>query len=222
MPRRYKKRYRKRRSNAPSVGGCASLGLSYAKKALSYSKYLRTLLNVEYKYFDTSKPIAEVLNTGVITPLTHIPQGDTVSTRDGDSVRAKMLSIKGNMLGSSGGLALQPITIIVFQWFDSSAPAVGDILGPGAPNPISPLNRTRTDKFKVLMRKQWVLSNMPANPDNIKQYSQAIKLNTHVKWNATGAANVESGHFYVLEISDATTTVCPQTRFIARVSYIDN
>ncbi len=63
MPRRYKKKSNGRR---PGYVSCGKMVYSDASKALAMAKYLKSVVNVEYKNFDTQTLASAIGQTPAI------------------------------------------------------------------------------------------------------------------------------------------------------------
>lgn len=200
-----RKPWYKRRYNAMEIAGKAWEGV----------KYLRELLNVEYKYFDTAVSTS-ISSTATLSHLTAIGQGDTDVTRDGNTCRLKGLNIRHimalNTLATSSN-----VRVIVFNWFDSTTPVAGNILA-NTGNTTSQLNIENSDKFHILYDKHYSMDNVGCKLLDYKKY---IKLNQKLKFNSTTGNDFENNSIWALFISSEPTNTVGNN-FSARVRFIDN
>lgn len=94
MPYKKKSYAKKRGHSRPGYVRCGKMVVSDASKALAMAKYLKGIVNVEYKLIDTLHSSVLMTVAPIITPLTNIVQGDSNVTRDGSNL--KIVSIAWN------------------------------------------------------------------------------------------------------------------------------
>jgi len=170
----------------------------------------------EVKSFDTG--IGSTFdNTGSITKLTTIPQGDTDTTRDGDHI--KLTKCWCNLAVSVGD-ATNVVRVIVFRWNqdDSSvAPTVNDITQ--SVSAYSPIHRDneRAHKFDVIFDKFFSVSNVGPGCASV-EWRKPLK--SIIAFQAT--ANTGTGHLYMYIISDSSAVPHPGVNLIWRTYYTDS
>lgn len=223
MPRRpfrRARRFRRRRARRPQIG----YG-QIASKVWRDVKYLKSLINVEFKRYDTDSGYIVPVLPAAATPshLTTIAQGDGVSSRDGNSIRLKSLFMRFNFYralnsGPATPRAMTLFRVILVQsiYNNNALPATSDILQNTAVFR-SPINADESTGYRVLHDKIYqVTSDSPSF--NTKWY---LKLNHHCKWSGTTSAitDATSGHLFLFYFVDDTTngdafTVNTRLRFI--------
>lgn len=195
--------------------------MQLAKKAWQMAKYIKTLVNVERKFIDTS--IAATLgNTGAVTRITDIAGGSAYNQRAGLSVKATSLFLRGSFICNNSivGSLAQRARCVVFEDMDNTgtAPTTADVLESVAVN--SPLNHTNGKRFKILYDRVFVLA--PDASNAIQQFKHYIKLNDHVRWSDTTTGTRE-GQLYVIYFCDTgTATNQPAVDLQARIRFVDN
>ncbi len=170
----------------------------------------------EKKSFDTGVG-STFDNTGSITKLTTIPQGDTDSTRDGDHIKLTKLWMNVAVTYAD---ASNVVRVIVFRWNqdDSSvAPTVNDITQ--SLSAYSPIHRDneRAHKFDIIFDKMFGVANVGPG---IATVEWRRPLKSQIAFQAT--ANTGTGHLYVYIISDSSAATHPGVNLISRVYYTDS
>ncbi len=181
----YKKRRRRKRKKK-----------SAGQKAL---KKINNIINgIEEKFFDSvNTHLAD--NIGTVVHITGIAQDGTVDGRNGNQVTIKGIRIRWSMDIDPGDLSIICRVLIIqdTQQITDTAPAPGDILQ--NLTPLSPENRPRLRRFRLLKETLFTLS-------NVGQSSRAsnwfIPLNLNVRYNGTGAGDIQRNNLYVLTITD--------------------
>lgn len=194
--------------------------MQLAKKAWEAAKYIKTLINVERKFLDTS--ISSVAtDTGTITRITDIAQGADYNQRQGLSVKSNSLFLRGSMICNNTIATLsQRGRVLVFEDMDNtgSVPAVTDVLESANVN--SPVNHTNGKRFRVLYDRVFVVA--PDSSAACHQFKSYSKMNNHVRWSNTTTGTRE-GQLYVLHISDtATAGNQPTLDLKVRYRFVDN
>lgn len=212
----YQKRYRRKFTRRPrKSSGWAGV----AQKALKVAKFVRTLVNVERKFCDTSQIGLLVNISGGVIPLSLIGQGSDYNQRNGNSVKLTSMYMRAYFDISTSQPWTQ-IRTLVFRDMEGrgSLPAVTDVLETA--NVTSPLNHLNGSRFKILFDKFQGFSNQGTNTQHFKIFR---KLNTHLKFQGTTAAqaSLDEGAIYVLFISDQATNI-PAVTYYSRLRYIDN
>lgn len=210
------RRFKKRRSWKQSSKGYSGI----ARRALKMAKATRQMLNVEYKVFDTV--VSEVsTNVAHIQGLSLLEQGDEVSNRNGDSVRAKGIAIRGAITHTAAGGNLQSVRIIVFQDNGQRGviPAQADLLTSNSMFSLRNINGG-SKRFRILWDKSWTVDDTSKERYIIHKY---IKVNSEINYIATAGnqASQGIGNYYVyvqgeLGANDATASLT------FRLRYIDN
>lgn len=215
--KKFKRNYRRRRY--PRRGYTTYGAAKYlARKAYQGVKYIRSMINVEKHYLDTGVS-STVTNTGSVTLLSGIAQGDDVNSRQGNSVLAKTLYGRCVLLRDSDNTTLMnSVRMMIVKDLENigTAPTVTDILQ-GA-TVVSPLNVDHTSRYQVLLDKVYSLSLNGKDGMNLKYY---LRVNDHLKYTGANATDVYKNAIYLLLISDQSAEY-PTTVQNWRLGYYDN
>lgn len=221
----YKKTYKKRRTYKPRARPSGfNNALTIASKAFKMATALKGIINSELKYLDTETTPTPVDWNGIVIALSAIDQGDTAQTRDGNSVLAKYLNIKGIIKNTSSTVgSTVKFAIVSRKESQGAMPAVSDLyvnLG----NANSPYSRTNfvqsPNDFKILMQKIVVLDNIN-KPSYLLDIN--IPLNFHLKFRDIMGADTSQNPIYMIVISDTDTTASPpEIQFWNTLRFYDN
>lgn len=234
MPYGRYSRYRRRRygrrrpySSRPSYGQyvskAASTGLGVVK-ALSMAKaagagvsYLMGLVNSEMYKFDFAQTDTPA-NTGLITHITGMAQGDTDSSRSGNSiyVRGLLLRYTSTINASATNTFVRVMVVRDNQQVGDNVPTVANVLD--SLTVISPLNNETVGRFSVIYDKVHTLQVANNTAGYVKQY---FKMNSHVRYNGAGASDIQKNGLYVLTLSSEATNT-PSVAWQTRLFYRDN
>lgn len=219
------RRYRKRKFRRGGGGFFSKAGyvLKTAKSALRTAKFVKNLINVEYKHHTANGAAAcAASGTGNVFYLTDIDEGDTSSTRNGDSVRAKSLNLKIHMTsGSAAGGTTCRVLLVKDKANRGANPAITDIL-----TSVSPLvyrNLDTTDRFKVLLDRRHVIGTTGSlDGQDVWEFNFNKKVKHHVKWTGTGGGVADANlNAYFLIIVHGSANV-PNYNYNWRFRYVDN
>lgn len=206
-----------------------------AQKALKLAKKNRRDIAGEIKRVDIilgTTDVTNVTTVGVVTLLSDVDQGDSASQRDGDSIKARSLHIKGKIEWQTGG-ENTTVTIMVIRKDINNDDnptkhgAIGvetAVLVTVAPNqliPLASLQWTNRQNWKVLSRDYFVGN--PDSQDNLV-FEKYIRLNHRVYYDsATASAGARQGNLFLIAISELVAgTTAPHLSFFSRFKYVDN
>lgn len=185
-----------------------------ANYLLKQVKSLREMINVEYKYLDTTLSYNSS-TTGGLSSLSDMATGNTTITRVGNSIKATSFNAKGTITMNASATA-SIVDVIFFIWNDDDTPVQADILANVAVN--GQLNIGESDKYKVFYRRQFVVdSNMPLR--HFKVYKKFG--NHHIKYRGSGSTAYEKGTIWCMTISNEATNT-PAFASYNRLRFIDN
>lgn len=230
MARKYKPRQRKYRKPAKSSGmfGTAGKALATASAALSMAKMLKSLINVETKFIDTS--LGGVLMpsaTPSIIPLTLCSTGTNDETRNGNSIKAKSNSLKFTLaINSTTPLDADcRIMIVLDKVSNGTVPLATDILdnlGGLTPTLAHYNGDNAGSRFVILYDKRFQLDTVNRRLIDGSTY---LKLNHHVKFDGNGSviADATTGHMYLVYMSNIGAVASqPSISYSNRFYFIDN
>lgn len=206
------KRKRKKRFNTQKF-------LSTAQKALQVANGVRMLLNVEYKNNDIPETSLSVINSGTLISLNHLSQGDTKSTRTGDSVLNKSLVFKYYITPSPSAVDTYIRLVLIYDKYPNGTMATIDEIFKEA-RITGHLKIASASRFHVF--KEFLISvNASSSENTIAKYYK--KFNNHTKYNGTngGTNGIMSGQMLLYAISNQPLNL-PVLSYSTRVRYIDN
>lgn len=195
-----------------------------AKAAYSLAKKVKSMVNTEFKYSDVDAVLTNITATGQFYYLSGVAQGDGGSSRDGNQLRAKTLSLHGqiNMNASSPS---EPciVRMVVFTHKNpqATAPSVGTLFeNVAAPSVFDFYNLDEVPQ-NVRILKTKIIKLSLYNP--INYINETIKLNTVLRYDGTGAtvADQSSNAIYVAFFSNALNNY-PDGHLSTRLRYVDN
>ncbi len=210
MPRHYKRRYRRRK---PWYSRKYS-AMELAGKAVAGVKYLKGLVNVEFKRHDLSGAVV-ASSTATLTQLSLIAQGDTALLRDGNSIRLKSLLFKYCL--TQHATAVNTFTrVIAFRWDDDTAPLESNILASEAIE--SSLNIDLSHKYHILFDQMNVQSDVSTTARYRSIYK---KINIKAKYDGAASTDGQTGQVWLLTLSNEATNT-PTLTISSRIRFVDN
>lgn len=171
--------------------------MSIAKRALS--KVLAIERKIEDKFVLTAQATVAVADTGVITELFPLLQGDDYNQRIGNKVQCRWMEIR-TVVSAVGGSST--IRIIIFrnnQQRADVAPAVAAVLH--TVSFLSPLNHINRARFTILQDR---LVSMTIGATNaVVSQVNFIKLNFEQRFNGVANTDIDKNGIYLLQIASA-------------------
>lgn len=196
--------------------------MDLAGKAWQGVKYLKGIINSEKNLYDKNNTGTFDYN-GTVIPLTDIPQGDGIGSRSGNSILAKSLHLRLQMIGSSLVSSTVVRVMVVMDTMNlGSVPNVSDILMNSGSSQVTNANLTVVTsyqtRFRILVDRITYLSNAGQNVKNANIFK---RLNTHIKY--TGATGTDEGRnqLYLLICSNQNVNN-PIVDYNSRFQYYDN
>lgn len=193
--------------------------MSTAKKALRTANFVAGLVNAEKKYVDVTTN-SDISSTASIIPLSLMAQGTDQSSRNGISIKATSLTIKGAIkLAPASTLSRFRVIIFIDNECNGAAPAASDLLT--APTNIdSPYGMAQAGRFTVLHDHRYTLTDVERS---LQEFNLYKKLNHHVRYANGGATStaLERGNLFMFLMSDQTANI-PNWVSYSRFRYYDN
>jgi hypothetical protein len=197
-----------------------------ARKALQLARFVAGLVNAEYKSYDQDILVnVDVGGSWSVTneSLCDMGVGDESNQRNGNSIRAKSISIKYDVRAQSNATAFRFILFI--DNASNGASPVGTDLLDIANTSVPVLTRYNPDyagqRFVIL--KDMTIT---VDPQGIQRVINSIfiKLSHHVKYNkdTATAADYATGHLFMAYVSTDSAENGPIVNMNSRFSYIDN
>lgn len=217
--RRWKNRRRRKRGGEPFISGklCVTpkSAYLYAKNAFNY---LSGLVNSEMHHSETTLSAQAVSTTPVMSSLTAIAQGDTNSTRTGNSIFVRKLDINLTLYQANNVTSL--VKVVIFrdkQQVGDTAPGFTDVYSSVAPT--SMLTLTNLGRFDILYHRIISVDAVAGNPQKVLRINKVMRR--HVRYNGSASTDIQKGGLYIALVSDeATSTVTAD--MTARLSFYDN
>lgn len=204
-----KKRRRKKIAN--TIKGVAEV----AGTALTVARSVAKLINVEFKYWDTTSALNPSTTPGVIH-LTGISQGDGPSNRDGDSIKVKSCAIKMYGVKNPSATSTQVLITLVLDLLPSGTPPSASQVYENSPSVIGFRNLDYKNRFVIL--KEWRV-HLGDHTMFDREYFKAMDMQT--TFTSTSAAATQGKHLFLLyQSTEATNT--PNLYVRTRVRYLDN
>ncbi len=205
----YRKRYgRSRRFKRQWKGVNRNYGRwvkkGYGGTTIRYAR--KKLRAIEKKYWEVIASSTSMSNGGVIVPLTLIPQGDEITSREGKHISPISLYGHFHIRGNDSATIAATNRVIIFRDNRQHGvlPVVTDVLQ--AANPLALMNMTHSDRFKIV--KSWYSmsgsvgeSDTPNN--RVRKFYK--KMRGRINFIGTGGAQADQGigNYYMLFITDA-------------------
>lgn len=181
---------------------------------------LKGLVNSEMYKFDLSNNALSPSNTGTVTHLTSIAQGDGDGARTGNSVFVRSANIKGYIQRNAAGSGVQIVKlslVIDKQQVGDSAPTWADIYEGTDVN--CHLNSDTVGRFSILWTRTYILDNL-STP--LAKFDLNKVMRHHVRYNGVNGTDIQKGGLYLVAVSSQATSNFPALNFDSRISYHDN
>lgn len=217
----YKRTVRRTRRTKSKSGYTIGGSIAHlAKRAYQGVQFLKSIVNAEKKEYQTNAG-GSVDNNGLVNALTAIPAGDDNGMRNGISVKAVGLYIKGLVRGSAGYGRVTRIMIVQDKQNTGTNPVPEDIIdavGTALYPVLSPLDSDKMARWQVLMDRNIITDDATGQ---IKPFKQYIKLNTHLHYTGTTANDLYTGQIYMMCIGSDVSYPTTVTSTV-RTYYFDN
>lgn len=216
--------YRRRKTYKKKAWYDQDIGLTpmmVAQKALAVGRYLKEIINVEIKKFDTLLTSTALTDAGFIQNMGLIAQGDTAGLRDGNSIKTQWFTIQGFFEIHASAVNTN-VRMIVFhdnQTVADTTPTTGTVLdGDAVSFTYAPLNSDTVGRFTKLYDKVIVLD-VVKTPR--RMFKVNLKLRKHMRFNGTAGTDIQKNGLFVLFVADEATND-PTMEWFARLGYTDN
>lgn len=223
----YSRRRRSRRYNRRSRNTIFNYGnptIRMAAKALRTANYLRGLINVEFKRYDTVQTLSVLPTASQIINLSNITQGDEVNQRNGRTIMAKSSYLNGTLrLGDDIENCSFRYIIFYDKVSNLVAPTTDQILS--YPTDIkSPLNPDYAgNRFIIIADKRFQMDQQN-NPIQWTKVFRKLPNNHHLVWNGPTPLGQISGHLFMLVMARHTNVATLPVTFDYThcIQYVDN
>lgn len=225
-PRHNGRRRGGRRPKYTTSGSVAHL----AKKAWGMAKWVKSVINTEFKYFDTYQNTYTGVrnNAYLVVPLTNIPQGDDSSHRNGRSILAKNSNFQFNLqLNGTCDNAVVRCLILIDWAADGAAPTMSDIYdtitGDDAVNSFRNIGTGTTKRYKILWTKTF---SMDKDFKSTVYHSVYRDLQHHIKFVGTDGTQASMGqgsmYFCAIGTGGTAANLGADILYKHRFRFIDN
>lgn len=171
-----------------------------ASKVSTLQRKVR-VLKPETKYIQGSASTTTSAS-GIIYQLDDVDQGDTVATREGNKIRLKSVSIRGDITGNG---ASQVVRVVLFQWSDTTAPIFGTLFSTSN-DVFSPILRTNPGHAKILYDKTFSCKySSTGTVNNLLRIRKYFKSGPTSYADGTGT-NILRNNLYLGFISNVVTS----------------
>ncbi len=200
---------------------CGSMIARDAARALSMARYVKSLINVEYKSIRQAWT-TDPNTTGDVISLSDIPGGTAFNQRTGRKVKLVSIQHKGSiLLHASATNTFGRHVVVRDNLGDTTAPTIADLFG-SATNMLNNLSRLddpqTNSQFTVLYDKWYTLN---SNTQEQKQINSYKKTTFHVTFTGTAATDEGKGNVYLMSVSSESTND-PVVNVVTTIKYIDN
>ena len=214
--------YKKPRYSTPEARALrqANTTIRYQRKTAG-----RVEMKVTYK-----NDAGSVTTTGVIDQLTANMTRGNAAIDNFLGLEVLPTSVRVNIALTMGQSAIASgdgtniMRVLVFQWYDSTLPAISGILQ-DATSPLSMLRWENKENIKVLADRLYALKQTGLQQDSHDAISDRIyikgKKMVPIQFNAAGNA-VQKGNIYIIILSDSSVTANPYVVYHSQITYTDS
>ncbi len=196
------------------------------RKVLADVRYVKSLVNPEFKYSDISIGSTNFgTGLGVLTLLNGLTQGTTGTTREGISIKLTDCDIKLNAtIGTVAAIAFCRILVMFDKVPDGVNFVVGDLFqnaATGSDWTESHFNLGNTQRFRILFDKRFSLNTVS---DTVNTFDLNFPMQVHSKYNMGNAgtiADINENALYLIMMSNQGTNFPTFTAQI-RIRWLDN
>jgi len=219
-------------SNMPKRPYRSRLGTVAATRGFA-PQYGSRGIPVEKKVIETAVQSTGLVNTGVITLLNGVAQGDDFDSREGRQITVKSVQVRGyfdKLVYTDQAAAHCRMLVIMDQQTNGAAPTMADILQ-DADEPLSFMNLNNRERFKVLADVHTVLGAQNATGgfalttqgDNAWfDIYKRVSFNTTFGGTGATVASIQKNAIFAVLLSDDAVNTISRCNWIARVRFTDS
>lgn len=220
--RTFRKKLIKRRTTGKSWYQRKYNAMQLAAKAWKGVRYIRGLVNSERFHKDFNYGAGtNVPNTGIVTNITGITQGDSDIGRTGNSILLRDITYRFKFEINPSVASNTTILLMLVrdnQQISDTNPGITDVLTTSTCESLLALGTL--GRFSVLSRKLYTLT--PATGGKpcveVKGY---MNLQKHVRYNGAASTDIQKNGHYLMMLSSETSNY-PTLVGTIRISYHDN
>lgn len=226
MPYYAKRRYYRKRRPYRKKSSQSWLDKKYSTKDIAMSayksaKWLASMVNVEKKVF--TKDFSSTVGTsGHISGLNQMATGDSINTRDGNSIRCKSIIVAGNCRWSGSGTDSQLRVLLIWdnQQENATDPGLASIFGSATPEQFALLNPNTLGRYTIVADKRFSMRQSNQAAANV-MFKFSAKLNRHSRFSGTSASDITKNGLYIVIYSNEATNT-PTVEYTTQFRYVDN
>lgn len=191
-----------------------------ARAAWRSAKYIRGLVNSEMFHKDQTLTLGS--NQNAIFNITSLAIGDGMNARTANSILAKSIHMRGYMYINPTVTSNTRVMLALVrdtQQVSDTVPSIPNIFD-SAISPHTLLNLSNAGRFKILWRKQYVMTPNTGGRDAI-QLKFFTRLNHHVRYNGSADTDIQKNGIYLVMITSEPTNY-PTIELLSRFNYHDN
>ncbi len=217
----YRKNYKK--NGRPGYYRCGKMVYGDAAKALRMAKYVKGLVNVEFKRIHHENTNGAITVTPIIVTLTSTFQGDTSAHRDGNSVRFVSIELAYHIVqhASATDTAVRVLLVKDNQTNETEFSA-GDVLHDVSSSDgiISSRQQDHLKRFNILYDKVHLL-NSAGSAQAYAKTRKKLNLTVQYDGNAGTVADQTEKSLHLLYFANESTNT-PTITYMATLRFIDN
>jgi len=188
-------------------------------------------LNTEKHWLDTLETnVATASTASVMANPMVIPQGDTVNTRNGNTVRMTSLVLKGRIQANTAATAgcLVRVLVVKYNYIHGTTVGVGNVLDQTAriTSPYNMGDSATSGNYSVLYDRTFKISVSGQENDTVMFAFTYRPTNHHIKWESsdtTGAlSSMINGQVRGIIMTSETGANPPNYWADWRVKFVDN
>lgn len=183
-------------------------------------RFINKRLSSEVKKFDTNVVDATLDIGGTIFGLSNIPQGDTVSNREGNQVRPKYIAARGTITLPSDAVYIRLILVQDTQMTPATAPTNAQILQTTVIEGLMNIVSAGAGRFNILMDRTY-RTETDGSTQPFKFYKRLDRAPIRkMTWTSGTATDFQNGHFFLLAITNLDESGAIDLNF--RLGFYDN
>ncbi len=186
----------------------------------------------ETKFRDTltiTNDTGPILGTGTVVYASGTAQGDTTSSRDGNSIMLKSFQMKGNvrmdLTAAAAGTIVRVLVVRALKNVNGVLPTIAEIFNQDEVNAFRLWSANRD--FKVYMDKTIIMNRETADTmENIRKlkFYKAFKKPIEVSYTSTTDAigDAMKNSFYIVRLCNRADTFQAEWNFNTRITYVED
>lgn len=192
--------------------------INMARLAWSGVKGLRALVNAEKHFVDGGANGTIAAATGTVIDFSQIAQGDTISTRTGNSILVNNIQLRSLVTfnASATNTLVRAFLVQDLQQVADTPPTAASILD--SVSPLAPLNRLSLGRYKIIMNKKFILDSQ--HPTKVVNFYRKFKKH-HFRYNGTAVGDIQKGGLYIVFVHNEATNL-PSINYSSTTVFYDN